>query len=428
MPFNEKIKRVLFAIILAVLAIPFIQQNLKLVAIKALHGAIVNVPDSTFTIERWLNENYQKQQECYLNQQFGFRNSFIRLNNEIHFRLFNAAKANGVIVGKQNYLFEIGYINAYYGMDFIGMEKIDDNVKKLKQLSDTLKKMGKDLIIVFAPGKASYYPEYIPDKYKTNVTITNYSYYLKKIKENGLNNIDFNSYFVEKKKTSKYLLYPKTGIHWSMYGIFLVSDSLVKYIEKLRNIDMPEIKCSEVIYTDSIHPNDMDIERGMNLLFPISKPKMAYPVYKYNMQNKTKPSVITVADSYYWSIYGTNMVKALFERPRYWYYFKEFYAADSYMKTIDVINFEDEINKNDIIILMATEANLAKFPWGFIEKMNEIYLSKDARERKIKKLIDQIVQSPEWFDKIKKSAIAKNISLDSMLRSNAIYMIEQEKK
>jgi hypothetical protein len=36
------------------------------------------------------------------------------------------------------------------------------------------------------------------------------------------------------------------------------------------------------------------------------------------------------------------------------------------------INLSDEINKHDVIMLMATEANLADFGWGFIDNVYEL--------------------------------------------------------
>jgi hypothetical protein len=35
------------------------------------------------------------------------------MNNQLAFSLFNKAKANGAVVGKENYLYEENYIKAY---------------------------------------------------------------------------------------------------------------------------------------------------------------------------------------------------------------------------------------------------------------------------------------------------------------------------
>lgn len=48
-------------------------------------------------------------------------------------------------------------------------------------------------------------------------------------------------------------------------------------------------------------------------------------------------------------------------------------------------------------------------------------------KKKIDKFIQAIKNTPEWLEKVNKKAIEKNISLDSMIMLDAIYMLEQGK-
>jgi len=48
-------------------------------------------------------------------------------------------------------------------------------------------------------------------------------------------------------------------------------------------------------------------------------------------------------------------------------------------------------------------------------------------KQKIDKFIQSIKNTPEWLEKVRKKAVEKNISLDSMIMLDAIYMSEQEK-
>ena len=73
-----------------------------------------------FTKENWFNGKYQDTSSKYINDNFGFRNDFIRINNQRVFMLYNEARANGVIIGKDNYLYEYGYIVAALGNDYVG--------------------------------------------------------------------------------------------------------------------------------------------------------------------------------------------------------------------------------------------------------------------------------------------------------------------
>lgn len=213
-----------------------IQQVFEFKALEPLKGTVNNPEDATFSKKDWIDGTYQEKKELYINSMFGFRSFCIRLNNQIAFNFFNKAKANGVIVGKENYLYEESYINAYTGKDFLGEDSISHTLNRLKFISDTLSRLNKQLIIVFAAGKASYFPEYIPDKYLPILEKTNYKSLSDGAKKLGLNVIDFNKWFVENKNKSKYPLYPLQGVHWSTYGTTLAADSLIRKIEFLRKL------------------------------------------------------------------------------------------------------------------------------------------------------------------------------------------------
>ena len=108
-------------------------------------------------------------------------------------------------------------------------------------ISDKLLKLNKHLILVIAPSKPSYFREFLPNEYKQTNNKNNYQVISEGIKKQHLNCIDFSNWFNKNKYTSKYPLYPKHGNHWSMYGSWLAADSIIKYIEAKKNIDMPNL-------------------------------------------------------------------------------------------------------------------------------------------------------------------------------------------
>ncbi len=347
---------------------PIMQVKLKLFEIKPLNGYIEYPPEVEFSFSDWFSSKYQEEKEAHLNARFGFRSTCIRLQNQIAYSLFNKVNANGVIFGKENYFYEECYLLAYNGCDFLGQDSINKTLSRLKFVSDTLKKLNKQLIIVFAAGKASFYPEYIPDKYvKTNVTNTNYKAFSNGAKQLGLNTIDFNAWFMKNKSTSKYPLYPKHGIHWSNYGMALVADSIIKTIELLRGINMPTISFNEVEIKKP-HGDDTDIGDGLNLLFELTSFDMAYPKLFVKEDGKDKPNVLVISDSFYWGMYNFG-ISNCFNSPHFWYYNQQVYPESATKELLtSSLNTGEEILKNDVIIIMATEATLKNIGWGFIEK------------------------------------------------------------
>ena len=63
----------------------------------------------------------------------------------------------------------------------------------------------------------------------------------------------------------------------------------------------------------------------MNLLVELKGYDLAYPtIITEDGLNKTKPSVLTISDSYYWAIYNMGISK-IFTNDHFWYYNKLVY-------------------------------------------------------------------------------------------------------
>lgn len=431
---TPKFRNALLFILLLILIFPVIQSALNLVKIKPLNGDVTIASSDSFSVKGWFSGEFQEKQEKYINDNFGLRNFFVRLNNQIAFNLFKKAKANGVIVGKNNYLYEEDYIKAYYGLDYIGIDSIQKQLLKLKFIQDTLTKLNKTFVLIIASGKGSFYPEFFPEKYKKyKKGISNYDSYIKISKQYGINLIDFNKYFIKNKTKSKYPLMPKYGIHWSYYGSVLVTDSIIKYIKSKRNINMPKLSWNE-LNIDYPKNDDYDIARGMNLLFELKDEKLAYPETVYfSDSNEVKPSVLAVADSYYWLMYTVGIHNAL-STNHFWFYNRNIYPeSNTSPLTTDMVDVKAEMLKHDVIIIMATERNLNRLGWGFIEETFDAYKgysnnNQKKRKAKLEEYVIAINNNPEWLRLVKKKALDQNIPLEEMIIQDAQYAIEHEQK
>jgi hypothetical protein len=429
------LKGSLLMMIFAVLFLPMIQSNFNFDKNEPLKGDVTIPENSDFTKEEWLTANYQHEKEEYLNSMFGFRNTLVRLNNQIDFNLFNKANAKDVVIGKENYLYELNYIKAYTGQDFIGKDSITHTLDRLKFISDTLQKLNKQLIVIFAPGKASFYPEYIPDEYLKTKNITNYSLFVQGAIQRKLNTIDFNKWFIDNKHKSKYPLYPQHGVHWSTYGATLAADSLIKTISTLRNINMPHLTFNSV-RMEQAHGNDYDIADGMNLLFKFKSFDLAYPnLNEVDTVKKIKPKVLVISDSFYWGMYELGIAKCFDANHHVWYYNKQVFP-ETFTNEVLVkdLNLKDEIAKYDVIVISATDNNLRDISWKFIENAEKLFkgLSKVSTKdvayySKLKEIIANIKTDTKWVADTKMRAKEKNISYDSCLVLEAMWQLNNTK-
>jgi hypothetical protein len=377
------VKNLLLVGIISLLFLPIIQQKLNLIEIKPLNGSFEIPKNPTFSLENWFEGKYQIERQNYLNQSIGFKAYFVKLYNQLHFTLYKQARANGVIVGKKDYLYEENYIKAHLGRDFVGEDEVKERIVKLKKIVDVLKRKKIDLIVVLAPGKGSFYPEFIPESYRPEIqTTTNYDAYKREISKAGIHLLDIHSWFRKIKRTSPHPLFPKTGIHWSKYGELLAADSIINYVNSIKDEKcLPQLLIGDIEISSEMRDTDDDIEKGMNLLVDIKDLKMGYPQFKIQKNNHSKKvKVLTIADSYYWGMFNWGCSKDVFNEGQFWYYNEQIYP-DSYTKSIKVadINIIEEVEKNDVIILLTTDANLNNFAFGFIDQLYDSYFKSKSK-------------------------------------------------
>lgn len=414
--------------------VPLLQQTFNFYEMEKLGGVFDKDEMPALNPKNWFDESFQNGEEKYLGQKFGFRNFFIRLYNQIQYSVFSTAKKGTIVIGKDNYLFGQGYVETIYGKDFIGEAAVEDKMNKIRKLQDTLKTKNIDLIVLFAPGKAGVFPEKIPSRFiPDEQQKSNYECYLENAKKKKINHIDFHNYIIQVKDTSRYSMYPKTGVHWSIYSTFFAMDSLTRYIEKLRNIDMPDNTWDSLVVSPCPLKEDNDYVAGINLLFEPCEEQYAYPVLK-KKDKGTRPKAIIVSDSFYWPIFGNGLHNNMFDKGKFWFYYEEVYP-DNWEKPTNAknLNLLEEIEKQDLIILMATQPKLKDFAYGFVDDAYAMYFhdehwEKVIKKKEIQKIMDNIRSNPKYMEMMKEKAEKWNMHIDSVVLKDATWLFENPKK
>ena len=96
---------------------------------------------------------------------------------------------------------------------------------------------------------------------------------------------------------------------------------------------------------------------------------MAYPELLFEAETgKVKPSVLVVADSFFWGMFNFGISRS-FSKTDFWFYNRQIFETPTGKPlSTGEVNFQEQILGHDVIILMATEANLPQFGWGFIDQ------------------------------------------------------------
>lgn len=373
---NRKVHIALIVCISLLLLAPMLQNFVLKIKHPQPRGYYQKVEAPKLSTESFFNESFQKGLNAYAKQNFGFRNYYIRTSNELAYRAFNLAKANGVFIGKDNYLYAGGYIDVYLGKDNKPEAHIVAVVDSLKEIRAYLNERGKELLFIQAPGKGHFYPENLPNKFKVERSLpNNYHMFRGALDSSGIPYFDTQAWFIQAKDTAEHLWYPQTGIHWSNYAQHLVFDSLARMLEDIYDHGFAEMQITGINKTKNAKFADSDIEDAMNLLFDIDNKELTYPQTKY--KEGVKVSAAVIADSFFWGPWGEGIAQNYFEPLQFWYYHKEFRTyGNPKMRKREEFDLAAEIEDLDLLIILATDAQLYRVPWGFSKDFFETLMAK----------------------------------------------------
>lgn len=419
---------------MAVLILPSVQMVTRWIPEPELHGVDFEEEIPSFSYQSWYQFEFQPKLHAYLEDHYGFRPNMIRLFNQIDYSLFREPHGSGVIIGKQGYLYEHWFIDAHFGSNYIGDEIIETAITRLEAIRSHLLEHGTQLLVVVTPSKADFWPEYIPDRLKSEYATTNYEAITYHLWKRGFPMLDLNRWFIDMKDQTPAPLFPKTGTHWSHYGAFFSLDTLSSFIGRYLDRPMPRISLTQTTPVDSIVYPDHDLEQLMNLAFKLPRLKMAYPnIHFHQPDHYQLPRGVVISDSFFWELFNINLTGKLFEEVKFWYYFNSIYP-DSYEDPVTVpeLDLKQTLYEQDVIILMACPATIHQLGWGFIEKaFIELVAGITPDEwakvhaKMMQEYMEAIRNTPEWFDHVVSKAQTRGIPVDSMMQIDAAYMVDQ---
>lgn len=252
--------------------------------------------------------------------------------------------------------------------------------------------------------------------------------YVRAFEGSGVNFIDMNKWFLAMKGKSKYPLFPPNSTHWSSYGIALAADSLVHYIEKIRKIDLPHISWEKITLSHSMRYVENELGDLLNLWWPLPTPPTYYPDFIFDMNEKTRPKVITIGDSYWWGFSENQIPQHEFTNDNFWLYFETIRVNKINSGMVKDVDLKEQLFNQDVIILFATESNYQVFPFGFLEQFYRKCLpsSPESRQVKLERYIDDIRNNRDWFKSIVEKAIHNGCSVNEQLRLDAQFMVDKE--
>lgn len=420
-----RVKHLFLSLILALPVALFIQFRHQVVEEPLLKGYFSREPrpdPEYFTWKRWFSGEFQRVITTRLNEHTGFRNTLVRIRNQYDFSMYGMVNAAGFLEGRDGYLFEEDYIHEYTGEYFIGEKAIGRTLSRLKNVSDSLAARHVPLIIVYEPGKASFFPEYIPRRFHHETrSISNYDCFTKRSAVLGLNFLDLNRLFLQMKDTSRYPLFPRYGMHWSLFGAGIAANLLSEHIERVAGRAMPTFTPRCLVPVACSPGTDYDIGDLMNLACPLPSAPGVYPVVPFGAMPAGTLSALIVADSYYVNLvesYGTKM----FGKQDYWYYNSSVYPHQNDIPPvrIDKSDLREKLKHYNVVLLMVSEINLHCCFWNFADEAYQAFHPGEA-DTHLERIANTIRIDREWFRFMVKKSKEQRRPLEEVIAGDAEY-------
>lgn len=180
--------------------------------------------------------NYLQRMDEYFQDQYGFRESFIRLYSLFKYKIGDSITKK-VVRGKDGWLFYASEkdgdpIADFRNIDVLSDARLRQRVGKSEEVKAWLEEQGISYLLVLAPNKHSIYSEYLPSYIKKVNDVSAYQKYVDYLsKYTTLEYIDPMPVLLKEKQN--YRLYHKTDSHWNELGANIVQYEIAKKLDEM---------------------------------------------------------------------------------------------------------------------------------------------------------------------------------------------------
>lgn len=424
---------ILLVLTMALLLLPALQKRSNWFKQKPLNGVTVAVEQPGLNWHTFINGSFQQQEEQYLSEHLGFRESLIRLYNQVTWSLFRSCPNSDIWVGHDNWIFNKYMIRHRDGQTLYEfgennekvMDMMNHNALMLIQLQELLEEYGVTLFVCLAPGKDVICGEHMPppQSYDRPSGVKAFEFLPPIFDSLGVNYLNFNSYYLQIKDTVSYPLYLKSSFHWSNLAACYAADTLIHYMEAVSGKNLHNLIFSEPYQAVTRDP-DGDLEQLMNLFWSLEGNEGTYvDVSTDDDSTAMKPRWLIVGDSYFWQWQYNLPWDGLVESNHYWYYNNTVFNDPDHdnVSQVDMLN---ELLTSDFVMLLYSPMNVYELNRRFLtQALICFYFEEGKVQEQLEKIKQDIRNVPEWYANIEQQAQANGQEVEAALNDNASYML-----
>lgn len=399
--------------------LPMFQQMTGLFHSEKLRGVFDKTEKPEFSLESYKSGEYQKQLEAYTGENFGFRETVIRLYNQYLWDFYRKTYVKEVVRGKNDWLFYPQNVNDYYGTEIYkwmdstanASQVFSRELDEMCRLREALKPFGIDFLVFMAPEKGALYSEYLPEREYDTTTINAREFFAAGFDEKHFPCIEMTRWFQQMKDTATCPLIPQTGAHWNFSCVY-AADSLFRLMEQLKGIELADLKTGSFRPVPRNSESDRDLEYLLNLQRRIRLSNGLAPEADVEIladSATVKPKVLFIGNSYLWRINHYVPLNQVFGEVEFWYYNTTAYYGSDLKESREVKEYDllEKLFDFDFIVWFTTGNQMYK-PKLFVENaMDVLYLGDTVLNPDLPyvRIAKEIRKDTVWMAALEKQAL-----------------------
>jgi alginate O-acetyltransferase complex protein AlgJ len=293
-----------------------------------LAGATAVTPQPSLTGSAWWQGVYQKALADWFDQHLGFKGLWVRTANQIEFTLngqLSARSGTTVVVGKDGWLYEKIYVDAFRQTPFWSQRDIETVSRSLRRLQNSLARHQIALLVLVSPSKATSYPEHLPEgvfsRPDPGPGQSDYRRAVVQMRSDGVPVLDASEILVEKKKGSRHPLFSKGSTHWNQLGAHWVLEAVHANLNHRISPRFADMRLRGIVYRPPL-PAERDLTDLLNIWFAGAfMDPIPYPVVAVS-ETAARPSLLIIGSSFMWALLERLYDGPLADRTDFLYYYQ----------------------------------------------------------------------------------------------------------
>ncbi len=303
--------------------------KLRIRSAEPLNG-VPKIEPAPWTLQAFLSGEMQRAVSTNIGRTSPVFPISVRLKNQFMYSLFRASGAANIVVGRDEQLFSLGYVEEFCARGGAPDPKsLDEWADRVGEISASAKAWDKGFVYLISPSKAAHAPQYLPvgrgcPALAENIADGKLAPFRSALEKRAVTYVDGAQLLARAQSAYPIDLFPRGGIHWNLLGAALTLREASRSMEQEGRAPIGKYDF-DWREDDVARGTDRDLLDLLNLFWPNDR----YPTAAISRKGgeapacSRKPRLLMVGDSFL-----RELIVAAAQAPcppeiDYWFYMRD---------------------------------------------------------------------------------------------------------